>query len=87
MTRPNLAAKLNTAGPGPGSREAEAAKDKIAVAFLIKITGRSEEDCTEVSAMNKLSGVSTIRAYHSAAEMLLEDGEPGKKSWDSLAQE
>ena len=46
MTRPNLAAKLNTAGPGPGSREAEAAKDKIAVAFLIKITGRSEEDCT-----------------------------------------
>ena len=73
LTR-KLEIAANAAGPGPGSGEAEAAKDKIAVASLIKNTGRSEEDCAELLAMNRFDGVSTIQAYRLAHQMLLEDG-------------
>ena len=52
------------------AEESEEGRDAAAVKYLIKVTGYSEEDCTELIRMEKAPGVSTIQAYHRAVREL-----------------
>ena len=52
------------------AEESEEGKDAAAAKYLIKVTGYSKEDCTELIRMEKVPGVSTIQAYHRAVNEL-----------------
>ena len=80
-------AAADKAGPSGYTRNVQAEKEEEALVQMMKITGRSEEECAQALIIQTEPGKEFTKVYHSALHMLMGDDDPNKEGWANLAKD